>query len=121
MPNLTVEGVGTFEVAETKRMVNALIDDVKIDQLHACGGFARCTTCRVQFVSGEPQKMTQAEKDLLAQRDLRRHPGLRLSCQITCDHDMSVRAISRQAGSGRSTPGDRPAEQIMPPPVWTEG
>jgi len=121
MPKITVEGFAPVEVDEGKRLVLAIEQDVKVDILHACGGNARCTTCRVQFVSGEPQKMTQAEKDLLAQRDLRRHPGLRLSCQITCDHDMSVRAISRQAGSGRSTPGDRPAEQIMPPPVWTEG
>ena len=27
--------------------------------------------------------------------------GVRLSCQILCDHDMTVRAISRLAGSGR--------------------
>ena len=121
MPKLTVEGVGEFEVPQGKRLVLALMDEAGIDQLHACGGNARCTTCRVQFISGEPQKMTEAEKKLLAERDLRKHAGLRLSCQITCDQDMSVRAISRQAGSGRSTPGDRPAEQIMPPPVWIEG
>ena len=121
MPKLTVEGVGEFEVPQDKRLVLALMDEAGIDQLHACGGNARCTTCRVQFVSGEPQKMTQAEKTVLSERDLRRHAGLRLSCQIQCDHDMSVRAISRLAGSGRSTPGDRPADQIMPPAVWTEG
>ena len=121
MPKLTVEGVGEFDIPQDKRLVLALMDETGIDQLHACGGNARCTTCRVQFVVGEPQKMTQAEKTLLGERDLRRHAGLRLSCQIQCDHDMSVRVISRLAGSGRSTPGDRPADQIMPPPVWTEG
>ena len=50
MPKLTVEDVGTFEVPEGKRLVNALTDEAGIDQLHACGGNARCTTCRVQFV-----------------------------------------------------------------------
>jgi ferredoxin len=120
MPNLTVEGVGTFDVAVTKRMVNALIDDVKIDQLHACGGFARCTTCRVQFVAGEPSKMTQAEKDVLTARGLIGQPGLRLSCQIPCDHDMTVRAISRLAGSGRADAGKHPEENITPPAVWIE-
>jgi ferredoxin len=119
MPKLEVEEVGTFEVTEGKRLVNALSDDAKIDQLHACGGNARCTTCRVQFVAGEPSKMTQAEKELLELRGLTSHAGLRLSCQIVCDHDMKVRAISRQAGSGRSTPGNRPADDIQPPPVWT--
>ena len=118
MPMLEVQGVGSFEVAAGKRLVNALVDDVKIDQLHACGGNARCTTCRVQFLSGEPTKMTQAEKQLLEMRGLTVHPGLRLSCQILCEGDMSVAAISRQAGSGRSTPGNHPADEIQPPPVW---
>lgn len=118
MPKLTVEDVGTFEVPEGKRLVNALTDEAGIDQLHACGGNARCTTCRVMFVAGEPTKMTKAEKDLIALRGLSQHPGVRLSCQIQCDDDMTVKAISRQAGSGRSTPGDRPTDAIQPPAEW---
>ena len=108
MPKLTVEGVGEFEVPEGKRLVLALEDEAKIDQLHACGGNARCTTCRVEFLAGEPEKMTLAEKEVLAARGL---SGVRLSCQILCDHDMSVRAISRLAGSGRKDAGQRPADR----------
>ena len=120
MAKLTVEGYGTVDAQDGKRLVLAIEEDARVDILHACGGNARCTTCRVQFVEGEPAKMTQAEKDVLAARGLTVHPGLRLSCQIVCDHDMSVKAISRQAGSGRSTPGNRPADDIQPPPVWVE-
>lgn len=120
MPKLTVETVGEFEVPANKRLVNALSDEAKIDQLHACGGFARCTTCRVQFIAGEPEKMTEAEKQVLTARGLIGQSGLRLSCQILCDHDMSVRAISRLAGSGRADAGARPADEITPPPVWTD-
>jgi ferredoxin len=120
MPNLTVQDVGSFDVPQGKRLVNALEDDAKIDQLHACGGNARCTTCRVQFVEGEPTKITQAEKDLLALRGLTVHPGLRLSCQIQCEHDMTVKAISRLAGSGRADAGKRPTDDIQPSPVWVE-
>src|SRR5215471_1355890 len=119
MPKLTVESVGTFDVPQGKRLVNALEDDAKIDQLHACGGFARCTTCRVQFINGEPGNMTEAEKSVLTARGLIGTAGLRLSCQILCDHDMDVRAISRLAGSGRADAGKRPEDQITPPPVWT--
>src|SRR3954469_20032263 len=111
MPKLTVENAGTFDVPQDKRLVNALEDEAKIDQLHACGGQARCTTCRVQFVSGEPDQMTEAEKSVLEQRGLLSTAGLRLSCQINCDHDMTVRAISRLAGSGRADAGKRPANQ----------
>ncbi|HSU68418.1 MAG TPA: 2Fe-2S iron-sulfur cluster-binding protein [Tepidisphaeraceae bacterium] len=120
MSKVTVEGVGSFEVPAEKRLVNALIEDAKIDQLHACGGYARCTTCRVQFVSGEPEKMTQAEKEVLTARGLLNQQGLRLSCQILCDHDMTVQAISRLGGSGRSDAGKKPEDQITPPPVWTD-
>ena len=117
MPKLTVEGVGEFDVPPGKRLVLALEDDAHIDQLHACGGNARCTTCRVEFVSGEPDRMTVAEKNVLAARGL---SGIRLSCQIPCDHDMAVRAISRLAGSGRPDAGKRPADDIQPQPVeWT--
>ena len=98
MPKLTVDSVGTFDVPQDKRLVLALEDDAGIDQLHACGGNARCTTCRVEFIAGEPEMMTKAEKDVLAARGL---TGVRLSCQILCDHDMTVKAISRFAGSGR--------------------
>ena len=76
MPKLTVEGVGEFQVPEHKRLVLALEDEAKIDQLHACGGNARCTTCRVEFAAGEPAQMTVAEKSVLAARGL---SGVRLS------------------------------------------
>ena len=58
--------------------------------------------------------MTEAEKSVLAARGL---SGVRLSCQMLCDHDMTVRAISRLAGSGRKDAGPRPADTIQPQPV----
>jgi ferredoxin len=115
MPTLTVEGFGTVTVPEGKRLVLAMEQDAKVDILHACGGNARCTTCRVEFVEGEPAAQTSAEKERLAARGL---TGVRLSCQILCDHDMTVRAISRLEGSGRPDPGSTPQEAITPPPQW---
>ena len=114
MPKLTVEGVGEFEVPQDKRLVLALEDEAGVDQLHACGGNARCTTCRVEFVAGEPAQMTAAEKQVLAARGL---SDVRLSCQMLCDHDITVRAISRLTGSGRKDAGPRPANDIQPQPV----
>ena len=114
MPRLTVDGFGTFEVPAGTRLVRA-IEQNGVDVLHACGGNARCTTCRVEFISGEPDRMTRAEKERLAQRGL---AGVRLSCQIPCDHDMAVRAISRLTGSGRPDPGPAPEAHITPPPEW---
>jgi|SRR4051812_10073938 len=115
MPKLTVEGFPTVEVESGKRLVLAIEQDAHVDVLHACGGNARCTTCRVEFVEGEPERSTQAERQVLAAKGV---TGVRLSCQIVCDHDMTVRAISRLTGSGRPDPGSTPAPTITPPPVW---
>ena len=117
MPTLTVDGAGQYQVPEGKRLVLALTQDAGIDQLHACGGNARCTTCRVEFLEGEPAQMTVAEREVLAARGL---SGVRLSCQIVCDHDMTVRIISRLAGSGRKDAGHPPAADITPPPEWVD-
>jgi len=115
MPKLTVEGYGTFDVPDGKRLVLAIEQDAHVDILHACGGNARCTTCRVEFIDGEPSRKTAAEADRLAARGL---TGVRLSCQMLCDHDMTVRAISRLEGSGRPDPGGAPDSAIAPPAVW---
>ena len=115
MPELTVEGFAPVDVESGKRLVLAIEQDAGVDILHACGGNARCTTCRIEFIDGEPSSMTKAEKLKMEERSLQ---GIRLSCQIVCDHDMTVRAISRLEGSGRPDPGGAPAPEITPPPVW---
>jgi ferredoxin len=117
VPKLTVEGFGTVDVQDGKRLVLAIEQDAKVDVLHACGGNARCTTCRVEFIAGEPSRMTEAEHQVLAAKGV---TGARLSCQMVCDHDMTVRAISRLEGSGRPDPGPTPETEITPTPVWME-
>ena len=114
MPTLLVEGFPPATVEAGTRLVNA-IESSGVDILHACGGNARCTTCRVEFIAGEPARMTKAERTKLDEKGL---TGVRLSCQITCDDDMTVRAISRLAGSGRPDPGRTPDPAIQPPPEW---
>ena len=117
MPPLTVVGFRRVDVPSDKRLVLAIEQDAGVDMLQACGGNGRCTTCRVVFVSGEPARMTKAEKMKLEEKGLQ---GVRLSCQIVCDHDMTLRAISRLEGSGRPDPGKTPEPTIQPPPEWLE-
>jgi ferredoxin len=117
MPKLTVEGSGSVDVGANRRLVLGIEQDAHVDIMHACGGFARCTTCRVEFIEGEPTRMTKAEKAVLEARGL---AGVRLSCQILCDHDMAVRPVMRFAGSGRADPGPTPQETITPPAEWIE-
>jgi ferredoxin len=118
MPKLEVEGVGTFEVREGKRLVLAIEEDAGVDILHRCGSYARCTTCRIQYLEGEPQKMTKAELEVLQKRNLLGE--VRLSCQALCDYDMKVRVLMTVSSTGLDGAGPRPEEEITPEPEWVE-
>ena len=114
MPKLTIDG-NTHDVEAGKRLVLA-IKDSGVNIGHRCGGNAHCTTCQVIFESGEPDKMTQAEKDILEERGL--SGQVRLSCQITCDHDMSVKPVMLLENEGWDSTGDTRESQITPDPEW---
>jgi ferredoxin len=116
MPKLEVEGVGTFDVPENKRLVLAIEEDAGVDILHRCGSYARCTTCRIEYLEGEPEKMTRAELEVLESRDLLGQ--VRLSCQALCDHDMRVRVLMTVSSTGLDGPGPHPEPRITPEPEW---
>lgn len=107
MPTVTVVGEKSFEVETGKKLVLA-IEDAGIDVMHRCGGNARCTTCRVQIVSGDPGPMEQLERDRLA-REEALEPNLRLSCQIRVQSDLTVNVINRASIAGVGA-GTRPMD-----------
>jgi ferredoxin len=118
VPRLEVEGAGTFDVERNKRLVLAIEEDAGVDIMHVCGSYARCTTCRIQYLEGEPEEMTQAELMVLNMRDL--VGQVRLSCQAVCDHDMKVRVLMRVSDTGARDAGYPPEKEITPPPLWME-
>jgi ferredoxin len=107
MPTVTVEGETSFEVEAGKKLVLA-IEDAAIDVMHRCGGNARCTTCRVQVVAGDPGPMGELERERLA-REGGLGPDIRLSCQIRVEGDLTLRVLNRASAAGIS-PGPRPAD-----------
>ena len=111
MPKLTIEGVGEFEVQVGTRLVNALEDNGG-EPLHRCGGNARCTTCRVEFLDGEPEDMTEAERAKLEDKDSL--GKVRLSCQCIVTHDMHVKVLMPFSESGLDDPGSRPEDHMTP-------
>ena len=118
VPKLEVDGVGTFDVEDNKRLVLAIEEDAGVDILHRCGAYARCTTCRVEYLEGEPEMMTRAEVEVLESRNLLGE--VRLSCQAVCDHDMKVRPLMTVTSTGLDGPGNKPESEITPPPEWVE-
>jgi len=114
-----VEGVGAIEVEDGKRLVLAIEEDAGVDILHRCGGFARCTTCRIEYLEGEPERMTRAELEVLKRKELL-GSGARLSCQAVVDHDVKVRPLATVSSTGAEGPGRKPEPEITPEPEWIE-
>lgn len=110
MPHITAEtaaGQVAFEVEEGKKLVLA-IEDNGIDILHRCGGNARCTTCRVEVLHGDPGPIGEAEVTILATKtDL--NERTRLSCQIRVIDDLQIRVINQASVMGID-PGNRPED-----------
>jgi len=110
MPRITAEAAGgivAFEVEKDRKLVLGL-EDNGVDILHRCGGNAKCTTCRVEILSGDPGEIGEPEKVILSTKtDLGDHT--RLSCQVRVIDDLHVRVI-RQASVEGIDAGGRPSE-----------
>lgn len=117
MAQITIKDVGTFDIPDDKRLVLA-IEDSGVDILHRCGGYAGCTTCRVDISAGEPDTMTRAEFNKLNEID--KVGEFRLSCQILCDHDMTVEPLLHVSTSNYKDAGKRPKDEITPIPEWLD-
>lgn len=111
MARITADG-STFEVEDGTRLVSALVAN-DADVSHRCGGNARCTTCRVSFTEGEPDTMTQAEFDKLGDD----RGEYRLSCQIACDHDMTLEVLMKVSEMDYDDAGPDPKDTITPDPT----
>ena len=111
MPNIqaeTANGLVETEAPEGKKLV-LVIEDSGIDILHRCGGNARCTTCRVEVLEGDPPPMGDLERNRLAMES-ELAPNIRLSCQIRVNSDLKVRVINQASVSGLD-PGPRPLDE----------
>jgi ferredoxin len=67
---------------------------------------ARCTTCRVEILEGEPGEMGELERNRLA-IEAELAPNTRLSCQIHVHSDLKVLVINQASVRGMD-PGPRP-------------
>lgn len=115
MPQVELQGLKTIDVQDGRRLVVA-IEESGIDILHRCGGLAKCTTCRVELIEGDAGEMTEAERTRLAREDAL-DPNIRLSCQIMCHNDLTVRVINRLSETDLSDAGPPPSEELEPTPA----
>ena len=107
----TAEGKVSIESPKDRKLVLA-IEDSGVDILHRCGGNARCTSCRVEILSGDPGPIGEAEHAILSTKtDLGDHT--RLSCQVRIIDDLHVRVINQASVKGLDA-GPRPVEEPTP-------
>ena len=111
MPNIeatTATETKTIDAPENKKLV-LVLEDAGIDILHRCGGNARCTTCRVEVLAGDPGEMRELERNRLAmETDLA--DNIRLSCQIRVHDDLKVRVVNQVSTRGMDA-GPRPFDE----------
>jgi ferredoxin len=105
---ITATGEQTIEAPEGKKLV-LVIEDAGIDILHRCGGNARCTTCRVEVLTGDPGEMGELERNRLAV-EAELADNVRLSCQIRVHNDLNVRVINQASVRGMDA-GPRPFDE----------
>ena len=103
----TATGLVETEPPDGKKLVLTL-EDAGVDILHRCGGNARCTTCRVEVLEGEPGEMGELERNRLAM-EAELAPNIRLSCQIRVNSDLKVRVINQVSTRGMDA-GPRPVD-----------
>ncbi len=118
MPRVIIDGVGTIDADAGRRLVLA-IEEGGVDILHRCGGNARCATCRVEIIAGDPGPVTDAEEARLAQLGSRK-ASTRLSCQVQVRGDLKIDVRNRLSanpdlGDAGPTPIEWPADAALPP------
>ncbi len=104
----TATGSQTIEAPAGKKLV-LVLEDAGIDILHRCGGNARCTTCRVEVLAGDPGEMGELERDRLAM-EAELADNVRLSCQIHVNSDLNVKVINQASVRGMDA-GPRPLDE----------
>ena len=104
----TASGLVETDAPDGKKLV-LVLEDANIDILHRCGGNARCTTCRVEVLEGEPGEMGELERNRLAM-EAELAPNIRLSCQIRVHDDLKVRVVNQASVRGMD-PGPRPFDE----------
>lgn len=89
-----------------------------IPHAHACGGHARCSTCRVYIAAGLPSCSPRNDKEAELASRLRFLPEVRLACQTRIHGDVTLRRLVLDQTDIALT--DQQQRSAVPTPIGEE-
>lgn len=99
------EGGPVFEIDEGMSVLEASVRH-DVDHMHACGGSARCTTCRVEVLEGIEHCPPPDEREQQVTEINGIGPNVRLACQLRPTGDITVRVLLQESKARRPRVGE---------------
>jgi len=81
-----------LEINKAETILEASLE-AGIPHTHACGGQARCSTCRVMILEGLEGCAPRNEKEQILADKLHFSPAIRLACQTRCTGKVKIRRL----------------------------
>ena len=81
-----------FDVAEGETILEAALR-ADIPHAYACGGNAKCSTCRIWILDGHDQYEVPGERERALSEPLGFGPEMRLACQTRVSGDVRLRRL----------------------------
>ncbi len=94
-----------FEIDEGMSVLEASVRH-DVDHMHACGGSARCTTCRVEVIKGIEHCPPPDERERQVTEINGIRPNVRLACQLRPTGDITVRVLMQESKAHRPRVGE---------------
>ncbi len=108
---VTYEGGDVYDIEEGMSVLEASIRH-EVDHMHACGGSARCTTCRIEVVDGLEHCPPPDQREQLVTQINGIGPAVRLACQLRPTGDVTVRVLMQESQAHRPSVGESGMQEL---------
>jgi len=93
MPKIQYENESTVEEADPSLSILQISLKNQIPHVHACGGNARCSTCRILVLENPENLSARNEAEMMLTRKKGLEENIRLACQTKLRGDVKIRRL----------------------------
>lgn len=108
---VTYESGPAFEIDQGMSILEASVRH-DVDHMHACGGSARCTTCRIEVVEGIEHCPPPDERERQVTEINGIGPNVRLACQLRPTGNVTVRVLMQESKAHRPRVGEAGIQEL---------